>query len=215
MAEGVTVQLASGLVVDNAADRLRAKFEQWPWENYDGCFPANPNGITVADIDRVYQLGARAARVTYRELIRKDGRELNALLRQIPRKALEDVNLNAVRDPVIKLFDLVMRRPGIKLANGTKLLYPFRPRFLAVLDSVLDAYYWYTTSIRNERGFRQLQSTAKWGPYVFELLRLLQEDVRSCRHEIDAVLKECASEPFAKAPRVRMVESLIWHYYAR
>ncbi len=215
MAEAVTVRLASGLVIDDATTKLRAKFKQWPWERYDGCFRANPKRVTVGDIDRVYQLGARAARAAYRELIRKHRRELNALLAQIPQKALENANLDAARGPVVKLFDLVMSQPGIKLANGTKFLYPFRPRFLAVIDSIVENYYWYATPVRNEQRFRQLQATKRGGAYVFELLRLLQEDVRSCRHEIDAVLKQCAAEPFAKAPRVRVVESLIWHYYAR
>jgi len=47
------------------------------------------------------------------------------------------------------------------------------------------------------------------------LLRLIKVDVDAARSEIDRVLAACSGHSFSKASRVRVLESLIWHFYAR
>lgn len=213
-AETVDVRLPSGIVFRDAVRMLNLKFEQWPWERYDGDAPADSNAVTSGDIDRVYQLGARTSRTAYEALIVKHGAAINEHLRELPSAPLEDTDLATIRGPIVSLFDLVMGVKSVKLAAATKLLAPFRPALLAVLDSVVDDYYGYSTSMRDEARFRRLQSSG-WGEYVFELLALLQTDVRGARADIDRVLAACAGRPHAKASRVRVVESLLWYYYAR
>jgi len=101
------------------------------------------------------------------------------------------------------------------MAGATKLLYPFRPSLFPVIDSIVDRYYWYATSINDWDAFRKLSAIEGWGEYIFELLRLMQADVDAVRSEIDQVLDACSGHVFSKASRVRVLESLIWHYYAR
>jgi hypothetical protein len=166
-------------------------------------------------VDRVYQLGARTPRAAYEALLQSKGRQINRHLKGLPLTPLEDADLDAVKDHIVGVFDLVLGSKYIKLAGATKLLYPFRPALLAVLDSVVENYYWYATSIGDEASFRRLEAANTWGEYVLELLRLLREDVFAARKQIDDVLAANAGEDFAGASRVRVVESLIWAYYAR
>jgi hypothetical protein len=214
MSPEIDLRLPSGICFHDPAGMLKAKFAQWPWERYDDAPPLDANVVTKADIDRVYQLGARTSRAVYERLIDVHGVAITGYLESIPATPLEDVDLDTIRGPIVELFDLVLGVKSVKLAAATKLLYPFRPALFAVLDSVVDYYYWYATSIRDERHFRRLQS-AGWGTYVFELLSLLQVDVRGAQSGIDRVLAACAGQPYAKASRVRVVESLLWYYYAR
>jgi hypothetical protein len=208
------VALPSGIVFSDAVGMLHRKFELWPWERYDGDPPSDCNHVRPADVARVYRLGARTSRTIYGELLRSHGAKVNRLLRKLPTSALEDTDLAAIRVVIEQLFDLLLGQKGVKLAGATKLLYPFRPALLPVIDSVVDYYYWYATSIRDEQRFRVLQS-ATWGTYVYELLLLMQADVRGAQHDIDRLLAACAGQPYAAASRVRVVESLLWFYYAR
>ncbi len=64
---------------------------------------------------------------------------MNALLAQLPKAALEDVDLHTIRAPLVGLIDLVAGK-DINISRATKILYPFRPALLAVLDSVVDYY---------------------------------------------------------------------------
>ena len=103
------------------------------------------------------------------------------------------------------------------MAGATKLLARFRPGLIPVIDSVVEDYLWFSTSIRHENRFRDLQrawNRAPKGDYIFLLLELLRDDLRGALQGIDKVLEACASESFANASRVRVVESLIWFYYA-
>jgi len=211
------IQLPSGLALRDAVGMLREKFRQWPWANYDGDPPGDWNRVDPgSDVDRVYRLGSRTPRRAYVGLIGARGNEIASLLEGLPREAvLEDVDLQTLRDSIVGLFDVVMGAKHIGLAGATKLLYPFRPRLLPVIDSVLENYYWYATSIRDERRFRGLESIDGQGDYVFSLLELIKEDVHAVRQEIDDVLAACRDEAFAGASRVRVLESLIWQYYAR
>jgi len=69
----VDLHLPSGLVCRNAGGMLKSKFNEWPWEKYDGVLVNDPHRIGEADINRVYQLGARTPRVAYEKLLKNDG----------------------------------------------------------------------------------------------------------------------------------------------
>ncbi|MBK8219210.1 MAG: hypothetical protein IPK71_36250 [Myxococcales bacterium] len=207
------LHLRSGLRLADPTGMLRAKFAQWPWSKYDGDLPPDPDAVTAADVERANRLGARLSYAVWQRLVTAKGPAINALLVKLPKAALEDVDLDAIRGPLVGLFDLVVEK-DISISRATKILYPFRPALLAVLDSVVEYYYWYATSIADEARFRRLQR-ASWGEYAFELLALMRDDIVSARGALDAVRASVAGEPFANASRVRIVESLIWWYYAR
>jgi hypothetical protein len=213
----IDVKLGSGLVLKDAASMLIAKFSEWPWENYDGSVPSDPNRIDpVRDINRVYQLGVRTPRDAYMRMINADGDNLSSLLRLIPQGiALEDANLNVIKEPIINLYDIASSYRSIKLAGATKLFYPFRPALLPVIDSVVENYYWYASSIKDERSFRRLAAIEGWGAYIFEMLCMMQSDLAEARESIDEVISACHGYSFAAISRVRALESLIWYYYAR
>jgi Family of unknown function (DUF6308) len=208
------LQLRSGLRLPDATAMLRAKFAQWPWSKYDGDVLANLDQVTAADVERANRLGARLSYAVWKHLVARNGPAMNALLAQLPKAALEDVALDAIRSPLVGLIDLVTEK-DVNISRATKILYPFRPALLAVLDSVVEYYYWYSTSIADEARFRRLQSAASKGSYAFELLTLLRDDIVSARSALDAIRADIAGEPYASASRVRIVESLIWWYYAR
>lgn len=209
------LRFRSGLRVADPAGMLRAKFMQWPWENYDGDRPADLNHLTLADVKRANAgLAARSSYDGWRQLIDAKGAQIDGLLAKFPETPLEDVDLDVVREPLIGLFNLV-RVKNISISRATKVLFPFRPALLGVLDSVVENYYWYGTSITDEPRFRRLERAATWGVYAFELLALLREDVDAARDVIDAIRTAVAPEPYSKASRVRVVESLIWWYYQR
>src|SRR5438132_14358995 len=97
---------------------LRAKFEEWPYDNYDGLPLTDANRIAVGDIAPVYQLGARTRRTAYERLLRSRGRVISGHLATIPRgRALEDIDLNrpALRASLHGLFDLLLNTKFIKL----------------------------------------------------------------------------------------------------
>lgn len=211
------LKLKSGLTISNPVSALDEKFRQWPWEKYDGDPPANPNRLTIFDIGRVYQLGARTKKSTYQELIQTHGADISSILKDIPDIAIEDANLSSLRPQIIPLFNLVLDVKGIKLAGATKLLSPFRPKLIPVLDSVIAQYYWHSTSIQNEPQFRNLEAAynVSWGEYVLELMQLIKEDVEAAKDQIDRILHACSEKPYSTISRIRVVESLIWFYYAR
>jgi hypothetical protein len=201
---------------------LRKKFTEWRWENYDGDRPSDPNRISINDIERVYQLGSRTPRQAYQSVLEKNSETISQHLKAIPQHlALEDdaLSLSDLRQDLEGLFDIFLQTKSIKLAGTTKLLSPFRPALIPVVDSIIEYYYWYATSIANERSFRKLERAFKesrpCGEYLFCLLELMRDDVRGARTEIDRVRHACGDQPYAKASRVRVVESLLWFYYAR
>jgi hypothetical protein len=213
----VDIKLRSGLVLRNAVGMLVEKFRQWPWDKYDGEPPLNRNVIDPGrDVDRVYRLGSRTPRNAYLTLIQFQGKRISSCLRRIPTDvALEDIDLQSLKSPVVKLFDIMLGGKHVKMAGATKLLYPFRPALLPVIDSVVEYYYWYAASIRDEPRYRRLSSISGWGEYIFELISLMRDDVISARAAIDKTLAACEGHEFCSASRVRVLESLIWHYYAR
>lgn len=211
------LHLPSGLIVKRADEVLREKFRQWPWDRYDGVAVESPHVVSSNDVDAVYRLGMRGGRSSYATLLRTQGATLTRLLRRIPLNVmLEEADLTSLRRPMVDLFNAA-RAPRLLLAGSTKLLYRFRPGLFVVLDSVVANYYWYATSISDEPRFRQLEraKAKSLGDYVFDLMQLLQWDVLGARAAIDRVSRACSDEVFAGAPRVRIVESLIWFYYAR
>ena len=70
----------------------------------------------------------------YEATMATHGHDIRRLLAQLPRTPLEDADLSVVRPAVVELFDLLLNIDRVGLAGATKWLYPFRPRFLAVLD---------------------------------------------------------------------------------
>jgi hypothetical protein len=213
----ISLQLYSGLRIVDADEMLKRKFSDSPWEKYDGDAPADANVINPdTDIDRLYQLGVRTARLLIKNMVVKHSAELTSCLQQLPtNQSLEDINLSQYKKPITTLFDIVLGSKGIKLATGTKLLYPFRPHLLPVIDSLLENYYWYAISIKVESIFRELGNIDDWGSYTFCLIELLQKDLIAVKNDIDRILASLSHESFSRASRMRVLESLIWYYYAR
>lgn len=195
---------------------LRAKFNEWAYEKYDGHRPDDPDCPGLKDIDVVYQLGARSSKQAYQHLLQKRRHAIRAALKRLPcSRALESCSLKVIRSPFMDLIDLLCDAKGIKLAGATKLLALFRPSIIPVMDSVVDCYYWYATSIADVPRFRALVRHATWGAYAFELLCLMREDIRGAKVSLDKILVEVRNEPFGGISRLRVLESLIWYHYAR
>lgn len=95
---------------------------------------------------------------------------------------------------LVQLFDAALSVRGIKLAGATKLLSRLRPAFVPVIDSIVETYYWYATSIRDTHRFRQLEAEESWGRYVFILLDLIRDDVRGSLPSIHAIQREAGAK---------------------
>lgn len=213
----VHIQLPSGLLIQDAVAMLRAKFNQWPWGRFDGVLLADLHVITDDDVEISFS-GARArsniTRRAYKAAFRQRQPEISAFLRAIPADmALEDVDLNQLRIPIVNLYDCLMAMRGVKLANATKVTHRHRPQLLPVIDSALDCYYWYATSISNEDRWLQLRRVVGWGEYAFALLSLFREDLCAVVSHIDQVRQAVQGAPFGGISRVRTLEALIWYYY--
>ncbi len=211
------LELKSGLKIGEPLKVLEAKFEAWPWAQYDGVSPKNLNRISEEDIEVAYQLGSRSSRAEYRTLLRRQGATLASCLRRIePERSIVDP-ITPLRPVLVQLFDAALSVRGIKLAGATKLLSRLRPAFVPVIDSIVENYYWYATSIRDTHRFRQLEAEESWGRYVFILLDLIRDDVRGSLPSIRAIQREAGARGhlWAAASEVRLVESAIWYYYAR
>ena len=187
----IEIKLQSGLVFRGADRMLIKKFDkdEWPWERYDRYRPKNPNVIDPdIDVDRVYQLGMRSQKKAYHGLLQDHGQTISACLRQIPtEQTLEEVDLYAIRAPLIDLFDIVAGTPHVRIAGATKLLHPFRPALLPVIDSYIREYYKYAAPISDEPAFRRLWTAEKNGNYgaeIFELMCLMQADVQGAAKPI-------------------------------
>jgi hypothetical protein len=168
----------------------------------------------------VYQLGARSSREAYTSLLETRGDEIASCLNRIPLDLnLEDdeEKIDRARASIIALMDIVTGQKSIKLAGATKLLSPFRPSLIPVIDSVIENYYWFALSISSEADFRVLQAKNQesWGEYVWYLLTLMRRDLIGAAAAIDEVRRAFATTPIAGISRVRVLESLIWYYYAR
>jgi hypothetical protein len=212
----VTIELPSGLVLRDAVALLRQKFQQWPWDRFDGVPLADPNIISDDDVDVSFR-GARARsnvnRIAYKAAFRERQQEITGLLRAIPADvALEDADLDQLRTPVVRLYGCLMAMRSVKLANATKATYRHRPRLLPVIDSALNDYYWYATSIRDEARWLPLHRMG-WGEYAFAVLSLFRDDLCAVVTPIDQVRRAIGGTPFAGISRVRLLEALIWYYY--
>lgn len=196
----IDIQLPSGLLLRDAVAMLRAKFGQWPWGRFDGIPLADPHVISEADVEASFR-GARARSnvncSAYKAAFRKRQAEISDLLRAIPADvSLEDADLSQLRAPIVQLYDCLMAMKGVKLANATKVTHRHRPRPLPVIDSALDYYYWYATSIRNEDRWLQLRRVVGWGEYAFALLSLFREDLCAVTGQIDRVRQAVQGTPF-------------------
>src|SRR5713226_2293725 len=101
----IDLKLPSGLIFRDAPGMLKKKFEQWPWENYDGFLVSNPNRISEEDIDRVYQLGARTPRKVYQSLLEQHGDDIEACLGSLPKNCLledNDSSFSNLREPLVR-----------------------------------------------------------------------------------------------------------------
>ena len=216
----IEIRLRSGLVFRDADRMLVEKFGEWAWGHYDGDPPKDPNAIDpVADVDRVFQLGMRSPKKTYHDLINVHGEAITASLRQIPTgKTLEETDLYAIRAPLIKLYGIVAGTPSVRIAGATKLLHPFRPLLLPVIDSYICEYYKYAAPISDEAAFKRLWTAEKNGDYgaeIFELMCLMRADVQGAAKQFAAVRAACRDKAYSAASNVRLLDSLIWYYFAR
>ncbi|MCK9463070.1 MAG: DUF6308 family protein [Proteobacteria bacterium] len=216
----IDIRLRSGLIFRDADRMLIEKFGEWPWGRYDGDPPKDPNVIDpVADVDRVYQLGMRSPKQAYHDLIQTHGKAITSCLRRLPaEQTLEETDLNAIRAPLIKLYGIVAGTPRVRIAGATKLLHPFRPQLLPVIDSFICGYYKYAAPISDEPAFHRLWTAEKNGDYgteIFELMYLMREDIRGAAEQFAAVRAACRDAPFSAASNVRLLDSLIWYYFAR
>jgi hypothetical protein len=212
----IDIHLPSGLLIRDAAGILTAKMKLWPWDRFDGVPVSDPHTITDEDVDTHFRLGARSSvkRDAYKKGIRGCKEQISKFLRAISiRAAIEDDGcLTDLRKPIVGLYDCLTGMKGVKLANATKLTHRHRPKLLPVLDSALENYYWYSTSIRDEDRFLQLRRLDR-GEYAFAILDLFREDLRAVVGQIDAVKRTVKESPFSDISRARLLESLIWYYY--
>ncbi len=214
-ARPVRLVLESGLVFDDAARLLREKFEAWPWEVYDGDPPRNPNRVSKRDLARPYKLGARTPKWAYAELLAKQGRAINRVLRRLPRAPIERLDLARWKPDVVELFGLAVRK-HVGLAGATKLLAPFRPSLIPIIDSWISDYYWWATSIGSPRKFHELRRLAdRPAEYAFAVLELMQVDVRGAAMALQRCRAAVGRVAWSGASNLRLVESLLWYYYAR
>lgn len=214
----IDIRLPSGLLLRDAAAMLVAKFALWPWEVYDGVPLSDPDVITAEDVNASFQIGARTSvkHADYRTCIDGVRARLSGLLRTIPRNVrLEqpDLDLAAIRTPIIDLFDSMTAIPGMKLANASKIVHRHRPALLPILDSMIDRYYWFSVSLRDEPLFLRLQRMS-WGEYAFTLIDQLRQDLLFIEPQLVEVRRAVANTTFAGASNLRLLESLIWYYYA-
>jgi len=213
----INIQLPSGLLLRDAVAMLRAKFEQWPWDLLDGIPIVDANVISDEDVELSFS-GARARtsipRNAYMAALRKKQVDISGLLRSIPVDAiLEDADLQLLRAPIVGLYDCLLALKGVQIANATKVTYRHRPALLPIIDSAVENYYWYATSIRDEDRWRQMRQVFGTGEYAFVLLSLLRGDLREVISEIDRVRHAVRDMAFAGISRVRVLEALIWYYY--
>jgi hypothetical protein len=212
----IDIQVPSGLLLRDAVGMLGRKFGQWPWARFDGIPLADQHVVTDADVDASFS-GDRARsnvnRNDYKAAFREHQAEISELLRAIPADVcLEDADLDQPGIPIVSLYDCLMAMKGVKLANATKVTHRHRPRLLPVIDSALDNYYWYATSMRNGNRWLQIRDVG-WGEYALALLSLFREDLRAVVGQIDRVRQAVKGTPFAGISRVRTLEALIWYYY--
>ena len=216
----IDIRLPSGLHLRDVGGMLRRKFDMWPWGNYDGLVVNDPFAITDNDVDISFSgIGARSSvnRDVYKAQIREKLAELNTFLREIPSETmLEDLDLAEVRGPIVGLIDCLTDLKGVKIANATKITHRHRPGLLPIVDSVLENYYKYAISIRDECRFQDLKRarTQSWGMYYLAILDQIREDIRATTDQLDQLRQEIAGTEYAGASRLRILESLIWYYYA-
>jgi hypothetical protein len=219
-ADPIDIHLPSGLMLRDAVGMLTAKFRQWDWDRYDGNRVRDPQTVTGEDVEISFS-GAKARtsvnHVDYKENIAKRQDELSEFLKEIPvGVAIEGDGdtLDALRKPIVGLYDCLTAIPGVGLANATKLTHRHRPAFFVLLDSAIRKYYWSSTSIRDEERFLRLKRLG-WGEYAFALLELFREDLCAVEvmDKIDQVRDAVREQRFASISRARLLESLIWYYY--
>jgi len=218
----IDIRLPSGLLLRDAPRMLRDKFNLWPWSRYDGIALADPFRITDQDVDASFSIGARNAikREEYKRGIHAVHDELTRFLQKIPPdSALENPNLDmhAMREPIVGLLNCLTGVSGAKLANATKILHRFRPKLLPVIDSVLQNYYWYAISMKDEARFIELTRSwkgAQGGEYAYLLMQLFRDDLCAVMPQLLEVRDAVERTAFAAASPVRILEGLIWYYYA-
>jgi len=142
--------------------------------------------------------------------------ESSRFLHDIPVEvSLDNANLDmsALREPIVGLLDCLTAIRGVKLVNATKTIHRHRPRLLPVLDSVIEKYYWFDASIRNKDLFLAFQHMT-WGEYGYALIELIRGDLLLVSTQIDQLREAVRGTDFAGASSLRILESLIWYYYA-
>lgn len=197
---------------------LAAKFGLWPWDRYDGLPLADPNAVSDADVDAAFNIRARNSvnRAEFRQRVADVRDELSVFLREIPvNTSLADAGLDlaAIRPAVVGLLDRMTRVGGMKLANATKIVFRHRPRLLPILDSVVRDYYWFGISLRDEKLFLRI-GTMGWGDYAFVLMEAMRRDLLAVGDQLARVRTALSETSYAGISDLRMLESLVWYYYA-
>lgn len=214
----IDLQLPSGLHLRDAAAMLAAKFAMWPWYVYDGVPVVDPYVVSDDDVVTSFQIGARTNvnRVDYRSSIGAIRERMSGFLRAIPRDARLDspgLDLDAVREPIIGLFDCMTGIAGMKLGNASKIVHRHRPALLPILDSVVRDYYWFAISLNDEGLFLRLARMG-WGEYAFTLMSQLRQDLLAVEPQLGVLRRAVTGTTFTGASAMRILESLIWYYYA-
>jgi hypothetical protein len=216
----IDLQLPSGLRLRNAVAMLAAKFAIWPWYVYDGVPLVDPDLVSDDDVDTSFQIGARTSvkRADYRSRVGAIREVTGQFLRLIPRDARLDaptLDFDAMRAPVVGLFDTMTGVAGMKLGNASKIVHRHRPAFLPILDSVVRNYYWFAISLHDEDQFLHLSGpTVGWGEYAFSLMGWLRHDLLAVEPQLSDLRRAISDTPYSGASAMRILESLIWYYYA-
>jgi hypothetical protein len=197
---------------------LAANFGQWPWDRYDALPLADPDAVSDADVDAAFDIRARnnVNRAEFRQRVADVRDELGVFLREIPVNAsLSDpgLDLAAIRPAVVGLLDRMTRVGGMKLANATKIVFRHRPRLLPILDSVVRDYYGFSISLRDEELFLRI-GTMGWGDYAFVLMEEMRRDLLAVGDQLARVRTALSGTSYAGMSDLRMLESLVWYYYA-
>ncbi len=214
----INVKLISGLLLQDAAQMLRAKFAVWPWAKFDGIAVVDPNIIGDDDVNTAFAgLGARTQR--NRDELKRDIRgarkTTSRFLEVIPVHAsLDDPSLDIakLKEPIVGLFDCLTSIEGVKLANATKMTHRHRPALLPVLDSLVRDYYWFSASIHNEELFLSFRNMT-WGEYGYSLIELIRADLVAAADELVELKGAIRDTSFGQASSLRLIESLVWYYY--
>jgi len=118
---------------------------------------------------------------------------------------LEDAEDEQLREFANVMSSVNIR--GVWLAKLTKIFYKKRPRFVPVIDSRVWTYYRqaYLLSVGRKQFPKKLPLAEKY----FLILRLLRDDIRNSRREVEVIQDLMANEQ-KPMTLCRLLSHLIW-----